>query len=370
MIRKIIVVIGTRPEAIKMAPVIQELKKYPEKIRTIVLITGQHDEMLNQALNLFKISPDYDLKVMENNQSLTDITMKVLARMEDILIDVNPDLILTQGDTTTTFAASLAGFYKKIIIGHIEAGLRTNKKYYPFPEEINRTLVGTLADFHYAPTKSAAKNLLKQGIDKDKVYVTGNTVIDAVLCMIDNNHSFGFDIDFNKNKIILVTAHRRENFGEPLENICLAIKEILHRDQNIEVVYPIHLNPNVRKTAKDILQNVERAHLIEPLDYKNFVNLMSRCYLILTDSGGIQEEAPSLGKPVLVLRNETERPEAVEAGTVRIVGTNRERIINNVLTLLNDQTEYQKMSQAINPYGDGKASIRIVSHILNYYSIQ
>lgn len=370
MLKKIIVIVGTRPEAIKMAPVIHELKKYPEKIKTIVLITGQHDELLNQALNLFKISPDYDLKVMEDNQSLTNITMKVLSRMEDILMEVNPDLILTQGDTTTTFAASLAGFYKKIIIGHIEAGLRTNKKYYPFPEEINRTLVSTLADFHYAPTKSAAKNLLKQGIEKNKVYVTGNTVIDALLYMIDGNHKLHLDIDLNEKRIILVTAHRRENFGKPLENICLAIKEILRRDQNVEVVYPVHPNPNVIKTAKDILQNVDRAHLIEPLDYKSFVNLMSRCYLILTDSGGIQEEAPSLGKPVLVLRNETERPEAVEAGTVCIVGTDRERIVNNVLILLNDQSEYQKMSQATNPYGDGKASIRIVSQILNYYSMQ
>ncbi|MFX0205355.1 MAG: non-hydrolyzing UDP-N-acetylglucosamine 2-epimerase [Candidatus Hodarchaeota archaeon] len=365
-------VIGTRPEAIKMAPVIQELRKYPEKIKTIVLITGQHDELLNQALELFKISPDYNLKVMEDNQSLTNITMKVLSGMEEILMEVNPALILTQGDTTTTFAASLAGFYKKVLIGHIEAGLRTNNKYYPFPEEINRTLVSTLADFHYAPTKSAAKNLLRQGIEKEKVYVTGNTVIDALLYMIDNDYTFDFDFDmnFDKKRVILVTAHRRENFGKPLENICLAIKEILDREEDVQVIYPIHLNPNVRKTVKDILQSVERIHLIEPLDYKSFVNLMSRCYLILTDSGGIQEEAPSLGKPVLVLRNETERPEAVGAGTVRIVGTDRERIVTNVLILLNNQAAYQKMSHAINPYGDGKASQRIVAHILRYFNIQ
>jgi UDP-N-acetylglucosamine 2-epimerase (non-hydrolysing) len=365
---KILVVIGTRPEAIKMAPLIIELRDHSARIETVVVTTAQHREMLDQVLDVFGIVPDYDLNIMTANQSLSLVTSKVLAGIEQTIEKESPSMMLVQGDTTTTFAASLAAFYHKVSIGHVEAGLRTNDKYYPFPEEINRSLVSVLADLHFAPTEWARGNLLKQGVSPERIVVTGNTVIDALFQIIDKKRQVDLNLNLNDHRTILVTAHRRENFGQPLLNICNALKTLIHRNSDIQIVYPVHPNPNVADVARRELGRTDRIHLIEPASYAPFVHLMNSSYLILTDSGGIQEEAPSLGKPVLVLRNETERPEALDAGTVRLVGTDVENILENVENLLLNPNEYRKMSQASNPYGDGRASKRIVRTILNYQS--
>jgi len=358
---KVLFLFGTRPEAIKRAPLIKEFKS-EENFKIKVCVTAQHRQMLDQVLNFFNIKPDYDLNLMKPNQSLFDITSNTLKGLEDVLEKEKPDLIFVQGDTTTAFVGALAGFYKKIKVAHIEAGLRSHNKYSPFPEEINRVLVGHLADYHFAPTKRAKENLFKENI-KENVFVVGNTVIDALFLGLDIIKKEGeekyykyFDfIDFSK-KIILVTGHRRESFGKPFENICYALKEIANSFSNVEIVYPVHLNPNVRKPVNKILKNQERIHLIEPLEYPYLIWLMSRSYLVLTDSGGIQEEAPSLGKPVLVMREVTERIEGIEAGTAKLVGTNKEKIEKEVKKLLENKGDYDKMSKAVNPYGEGDSS--------------
>ncbi len=357
---KVMVVFGTRPEAIKMAPVIKELKKVKD-INTIVCVTAQHREMLDQVLTLFKIKPDYDLDLMKEKQDLFTITAGVLGGMKTILEKEQPDLVLVHGDTTTTFAAALAAFYLRIPVGHVEAGLRTRNKYSPFPEEINRTLTGRLAELHFAPTDTSRDNLLAESTAQFKIWVTGNTVIDALLDTVRDDYSFApelAEIDLHK-RILLVTTHRRENWGEPMRQIYQALIDLVDEFPDVEVVFPVHKNPVVRDVALEMLGQKERFHLIEPLDYEPFANLMNRCYLVLTDSGGLQEEAPSLGKPVLVLRDTTERPEAVQAGTVKLTGTNRQRIYQAAYTLLSDPTAYEKMARAINPYGDGKAARRI-----------
>jgi UDP-GlcNAc:undecaprenyl-phosphate GlcNAc-1-phosphate transferase len=367
---KVMTIFGTRPEAIKMAPLVLELKKN-KKINTVVCVTAQHREMLDQVLEIFKIVPDYDLNIMKDRQTLTHITTGVLEGLYEVMEKEKPDLVLVHGDTTTTFAASLAAFYHKIKVGHVEAGLRTYDKYSPYPEEMNRKLTTQIADLYFCPTVNNKNNLIKESIDERNMYVTGNTVIDALKTTVKNDYVFTHPIlskiDYNK-KIIFMTAHRRENLGEPLKNICTAVKELAKMNPSIEVIYPVHLNPVVQETAKEILSNIPNVHLIEPLDVVTTHNLINKSTLVLTDSGGIQEEAPSLGKPVLVLRNETERPEAVEAGTVKIVGSNKEAIIENVTKLLTDKVAYEKMSKAANPYGDGKSSERIVDAIIKYFN--
>jgi len=361
-------IFGTRPEAVKMAPLIKECKKYPENFNVKILVTGQHREMLDQVLEFFKIVPDYDLNLMKPNQTLFDVTADALRGMNDIIDEVKPDLIIVQGDTTTVFTGALAGYYKKVKVAHLEAGLRTGDKYSPFPEEMNRILTSHLSDYHWAPTEQSKKNLLVEGIKEESVHIVGNTVIDGLLLALDllkeegdtKYMEFFKDIDFSK-KVILVTAHRRESFGEPFENICSAIKELSTEHPEVEFVYPVHLNPNVRRPVVSILGNIKNIHLLDPLDYLPFVFLMKHAKIVLTDSGGIQEEAPSLGKPVLVMREVTERPEAVEAGTVRLVGTNKNNIVKEVEKILSDEALYKSMSKARNPYGDGQASKRIVS---------
>jgi len=369
---KIMTIFGTRPEAIKMCPLVLKLKENKE-IDTVVCVTAQHREMLDQVLNAFHVVPDYDLDIMKNRQTLTHITASVLEGLYSIIEEEKPDMILVHGDTTTTFVASLAAFYCKVKVGHVEAGLRTYDKYSPYPEEMNRKLVTQIADLYFAPTKNNKENLLKELVPEDFIYITGNTVIDALSTTVKPEFQFEHpvlsSIDFHK-KVIFMTAHRRENLGEPLRNICYAIKEIVMTHEDVEVVYPVHLNPAVQEVAKEILGDVTRVHLIEPLDVITTHNLINQSYMVLTDSGGIQEEAPSLGKPVLVLRNETERPEAVYAGTVKVVGTDKERIIEEANKLLNDQEEYNKMSKATNPYGDGKACSRIVDAILYYFKLR
>lgn len=358
---KVLTVFGTRPEAIKMAPLVLELDKHKDVFENIVCVTAQHRQMLDQVLELFKIKPDYDLNLMQPNQNLWSLTSKVLLEMKNVYEDAKPDVVLVHGDTTTSMAASLSAFYAQIPVGHVEAGLRTFDKYYPFPEEINRVFADSVSTYHFAPTDTSVENLIKSNIDKTHIYKTGNTVIDALLYTVDNHKiDLGY-LNLDKNlKTILLTSHRRENFGEPIKNICYAIKELVQKNKDIEVVYPVHLNPNVRKPVFEILEGVQRVKLIEPLEYAPFASLMKEAYIILTDSGGVQEEAPALGKPVLVLRSTTERPEAVEYGTVKLVGTNKDNIIQNVQKLLDDKNEYQKMKEAINPYGDGLASKRIV----------
>jgi len=367
--QKIMPVIGTRPEAIKLAPVIKELEKYPEGFEVITVTTAQHRQMLDQVLRLFEITPSYDLDIMEDSQTLSGITSRIIENFDPVVKREKPDWLLIQGDTTTTFISALIGFYYKIRIAHIEAGLRTHNKYHPFPEEINRRLTGVLTDFHFTPTEKAKQNLLSEGIPRKNIFVTGNTVIDALFITLkklkkDRPKLQSLDSQFSflspRLKFILVTAHRRENFGNPLQNICLALKEIIKHNDNLEIIYPVHLNPNIQEPVNGILKGNKRVHLINPLDYESFIWLMEKSYLILTDSGGIQEEAPSLGKPVLVLREVTERPEAVEAGTVRVVGLNKNRVVQETQRLLDDKTLYEKMSKAANPYGDGKASKRIV----------
>ncbi|MDD5006817.1 MAG: UDP-N-acetylglucosamine 2-epimerase (non-hydrolyzing) [Syntrophorhabdaceae bacterium] len=373
MKKKVLVVLGTRPEAIKMAPVINKLEEHKSRFATIVCVTAQHRHMLDQVLSIFKISPDYDLNIMKKDQDLFDITEKTLKGLKDVLGTVRPDAILVQGDTTTAFVAGLAAFYTKVPIGHIEAGLRTYNKYSPFPEEINRHLLSVLADYHFAPTQWSRSNLLKEGIPEDRVWVTGNTVIDALMEVVSGQGSgvrkrffeeffrkkYDLELSTKNLKLILVTGHRRENFGEGFENICKALRKIAEQRKDVIVVYPVHLNPNVQRPVKRILGKVKNVCLIEPLGYEEFVFLMSRSFLILTDSGGIQEEAPSLGKPVLVMRNTTERPEGIEAGVVKMVGTNEKNIINGTLELIEDKDVYMRMSRSANPYGDGKASEKI-----------
>lgn len=372
---KVLTIFGTRPEAIKMAPVVTALQNN-DFFDARVCITAQHREMLDQVLALFKIEPDYDLNIMKQGQSLTDITSRILIELEHVISEWRPDVVLVHGDTTTTLATSLAAFYQQVPVAHVEAGLRTGCLYSPWPEEANRKLTAVLASIHFAPTDKAKENLLKEGIHSDSILVTGNTVIDALLEVvshIEKEPSFEDELkqllpELNPaNKLILITGHRRENFGQGFENICAAIEQLINEFQDIEFVYPVHLNPNVQVPVKRILGGLKRVHLIEPLDYLPFVDLMKKSYLILTDSGGIQEEAPSLGKPVIVMRDNTERPEAVTAGTVKLVGTKADSIVAEVSLLLSDDIEYKRMSAAHNPYGDGKASSRIVSHLKSYF---
>lgn len=364
---KVLVVFGTRPEAIKMAPVIKELKQVKD-IDTKVLVTAQHREMLDQVLQLFKIEPDYDLDLMREQQDLYSITTGVLNGVQKVLDEENPDLVVVHGDTTTTFAASLASFYHRTPVAHVEAGLRTHNKYSPYPEEMNRALTARMADLHFAPTDINRDNLLRESIGDLKIWVTGNTVIDALMQTVGPEFEFGPElsqVDFNR-RILLVTTHRRENWGSRMQQIYEALLDLLHDFDDIEIVFPVHKNPVVSEVAAAILGGRDRVHLIEPLEYEAFAHLMNRSYLILTDSGGLQEEAPSLGKPVLVLRDSTERPEAVKAGTVKLVGTNRDRVYNEAHRLLANELEYHKMARAINPYGDGKASARIVKVIVEF----
>jgi UDP-N-acetylglucosamine 2-epimerase (non-hydrolysing) len=359
---KAAVVFGTRPEAIKMAPVVKELER--RNLSHTVIVTAQHREMLDQKLEVFKIKPQYDLDIMQHDQDLFHVTSAVLNKIKPVLIKEQPDVLLVQGDTTTTFAASLAAFYLKIPVGHVEAGLRTWNKMNPFPEELNRQLTTRLTEFHFAPTEWAKNNLLGEGIKPENIYVTGNTVIDALLMIVDPSYRFLErplnEIDFANRRVILLTSHRRENFGEPMKDVFSACRHIVERNPDVELIYPVHPNPNVRKAANEILANVPRVHLIEPMEYRPFVQLMNKCYLILTDSGGVQEEAPSLGKPVLVLRTTTERPEAIDAGTGKLVGTDKQRIIDEAQKLLSDTKQYLAMATKANPYGDGKSAQRIV----------
>lgn len=367
---KIMLVFGTRPEAIKLGPVIKELEKHPNKFQVLVTVTAQHREMLDQVLELFDIRPDYDLDIMRLEQSPFEVTTRALMGLKPVLEGERPDLGLVQGDTATVMAAALAAFYLKIPVGHVEAGLRTYDKYQPFPEEMSRRLVSHIAAWHFAPTETARQNLLRESIPDERIFVTGNTVIDALLSVVRQDYAFDHpvlsQIDFAANKVILVTAHRRENWGQPMRNICRAIGQIVAAHPEVVIIFSVHLNPQVQKTVRKELAGVERVHLLEPLGYEPFVQLMNKCYLILTDSGGIQEEAPSLGKPVLVLRNVTERPEAVEAGTLRVVGTNTVHVVEAAEELLNDPVTYSKMAQAKNPYGDGHAVQRIVQVMLRH----
>lgn len=360
---KVMLVFGTRPEAIKMAPLALELKKH-EDIETLVCVTAQHREMLDQVLDIFNITPDFDLDIMKSRQTLVGITCRVLEGLDEVLKAEKPDIVLVHGDTSTSFVAALAAFYNQIPVGHVEAGLRTYDKYSPFPEEMNRNLTGRITDIHFSPTDNNRENLLKEGIYPDKIYVTGNTVIDALKTTVRDSYVFEDEtlknVDFENKRVITLTAHRRENLGKPLENICNAIKNIVLANDDVEVVYPVHMNPAVRETVNSIMGGVEGIHLIEPLSVNELHNLMARSYMVMTDSGGIQEEAPALAKPVLVLRRETERPEAVAAGTVKIAGTDREIIEKLATELLTSKEEYDKMAHAANPYGDGCASERIV----------
>lgn len=366
--KKIMVVFGTRPEAIKMAPVVKELQRKPDIFQMIVCVTAQHRQMLDQVLNVFGIKPDYDLDIMKPGQGLFDIVCNVLQGLKHIMGEEKPDLVMVHGDTTTTMAASIAAFYNQMEVGHIEAGLRTWNKYAPFPEEINRKVTGCITDLHFAPTQNAKENLLREGIKKENIWVTGNTVIDAMLEIakrlkndeiLQQEMAEKFSFLNSRKRLILVTGHRRENFGEGFERICYALKDIATNYADVEILYPVHLNPNVQVPVRRILDGVNNVYLIDPVDYLPFVYLMNRSYLIITDSGGVQEEAPSLGKPVLVLRDVTERPEAVKAGTVKLVGTDRKKIVAVAHELLEDEKAYKKMSLAHNPYGDGKAAERI-----------
>lgn len=375
-IKKIMIVFGTRPEAIKLAPVVKQFELEKDRFDTIVCVSAQHREMLDQVLNLFEINPRYDLDIMTDNQTLSDLTAKVLLGITKVMEQEEPDMVIVQGDTTTTFVTSLSAYYLKIPVAHIEAGLRTNKKYSPFPEEINRHVTSVLADYHFAPTEEAVNNLLKEGIKNETIFLTGNTVIDALLWVIKKQagnssrdkwgkfFSKRYKLSFSTSKrLILVTGHRRENFGEGFENICLALSILAKNNSDIQIIYPVHLNPNVQKPVYSILEGIENIRLIPPLDYEPFVFLMNESYLILTDSGGIQEEAPSLGKPVLVMRDTTERPEGIKAGTSKLIGTNVERIVKETSILLDDERVYKRMAKATNPYGDGKSSKKIVDII-------
>lgn len=369
---KIFTIFGTRPEAVKMAPLVKELEKRNE-FDSKVCVTAQHREMLDQVLELFHIKPDYDLDIMKERQSLSGITTSVLSGLDEIFMKEKPDLVLVHGDTTTTFAAALSAYYHKIKIGHVEAGLRTFNKYFPFPEEMNRKLAGAMADIHFAPTQTSKRNLLREGVPENGIFITGNTVVDAMESTIAEHYRFECnelnDIDFAKRKVIMVTAHRRENWGEPLRAICSALKRIAESNPEVEIVYLVHLNPVVGETAAEILSDVPNVHLLPPLNIRETHNLMHLCHIVATDSGGLQEEAPHLGKPVLVLREVTERPEAVEAGTVKIVGTDEDRIVEEAQRLLHNEDYYRRMANAVNPYGDGKASLRIAEGILYHFGM-
>lgn len=360
---KVMTIFGTRPEAIKMAPVVKALEA-ADDMESIVTVTAQHREMLDQVLHLFSITPDYDLNIMSQGQTLYDVTCKALLGLQGVLKEAKPDVVLVHGDTTTTFVGALAAFYEGIPVGHVEAGLRTGNIYSPFPEEMNRKLTGAIGTYHFAPTSTSESNLLKENINPAHLYVTGNTVIDALQTTVQTDYTFKEEllnqIDYINNKVILVTTHRRENLGDPMRNVYEAIRDIINEQEDVEVIFPMHRNPKVRNIVQDVLGHMDRVHLIEPLEYEPFANLMARTYLIMTDSGGIQEEAPSLGKPVLVLRDTTERPEAVEAGTVKLVGTDKESVYRTATELLVNETAYLAMSNAVNPYGDGLASDRIV----------
>lgn len=381
--KKIMLVFGTRPEAIKMAPLVKEFQKHPETFQTIVCVTGQHREMLDQVLHLFDIKPDYDLNIMKQGQDLYDVTSRVLLGMRDVLKEVNPDVVLVHGDTTTSTASALAAFYQQIPVGHVEAGLRTHDIYSPWPEEMNRLITGRIATYHFSPTVLSKQNLLDEGINEEAITVTGNTVIDALYMVVDKIKSdkqlgeeletllreSGYDVNRlnGTRKLVLITGHRRENFGEGFISMCRAIKALTEKYPNVDFVYPMHLNPNVRKPIHEVfgedLSDLDNMFFIEPLEYLSFVYLMEKSTIVLTDSGGIQEEAPGLGKPVLVMRDTTERPEALEAGTVKLVGTDYDKIVNEVSALLDDREYYDKMSKAVNPYGDGLACHRIILSI-------
>lgn len=367
---KVMTVFGTRPEAIKMAPLVLELQKQSQRFETITTVSAQHREMLDQVLDIFHIKPDYDLNIMHARQTLTDITSNVLINLDKILKEAKPDIVLVHGDTTTTFAASVAAFYNQIPIGHVEAGLRTWEKYSPYPEEMNRQMTDAMTDLYFAPTNQSKANLLKENHKEDNIYITGNTAIDALKQTVDKEyHHDILDKVSPDNKLILLTMHRRENQGEPMRRVFKVIREVVESREDVEVIYPVHLSPAVQEAAKEILGNTERIHLISPLDVVDFHNLAARSYFIMTDSGGVQEEAPSLGKPVLVLRDKTERPEGVEAGTLKLVGTESEKVKEEMEELLDNDAEYQRMAQAKNPYGDGKASERILDAIAYYFGV-
>ncbi|MFS1517022.1 non-hydrolyzing UDP-N-acetylglucosamine 2-epimerase [Bacillus sp. SCS-151] len=364
---RVMTIFGTRPEAIKMAPLVLELQKQSEHFESIVTVTAQHREMLDQVLHIFGITPDYDLNIMKERQTLTDITTRGLEGLEDVMKKVQPDIVLVHGDTTTTFVASLAAYYNKIVVGHVEAGLRTWNKFSPFPEEMNRQLTGVLADLHFAPTSKAQANLLNENKEEQGIFITGNTAIDALTTTVKDQYTHPILDQLGHDRLILLTAHRRENVGEPMRNIFRAVKRLVEEHSDVQVVYPVHLNPAVRELANDVLGNDSRIHLIEPLDVIDFHNFASRAHLILTDSGGVQEEAPSLGVPVLVLRDTTERPEGIDAGTLKLAGTDAGTIHQLATELLTNKEEYEKMAQASNPYGDGEASKRIAEAIKYYF---
>ena len=373
---KLMTVFGTRPEAIKMCPLVLEMSKYPDYIEPIVAVTAQHREMLDQVLELFNIKPDYDLNIMASGQTLYDITTRALTGLKEVIEEAKPDMVLVHGDTTTTFAGALAAFYAQVPVGHVEAGLRTGNKYSPYPEEMNRKLTGSIADMHFAPTSTSKANLLKENVNPETILVTGNTVIDALETTVKADYKFA-DAEFNKifargNRLILMTTHRRENLGEPMRNVYKALRKVLETHSDVEAIFPVHKNPKVREIVQEELGGLDRVHLIEPMDYEPFANLMGKVDIVLTDSGGIQEEAPALGKPVLVLRDTTERPEAVDAGTVKLIGTEYEDVLRETNLLLDDAEHYKKMAEATNPYGDGKACERIIRAILqkNGYNIK
>ena len=373
---KVMTVYGTRPEAIKMCPLVLEMKKYPDLIEPLVAVTAQHREMLDQVLELFQIKPDYDLNIMTSGQTLYDVTTRALMGLKEVMEEAKPDIVLVHGDTTTTFAGALAAFYAQIPVGHVEAGLRTGNKYSPYPEEMNRKLTGAIADMHFAPTAISKQNLLKENVNPDNILVTGNTVIDALQATVQKNYVFE-DAEFNKvfesgHRLILMTTHRRENLGEPMRHVYKALKSVLETHEDVEAIFPVHKNPKVREIVQQELGGLDRVHLIEPMDYEPFANLMAKVDIVLTDSGGIQEEAPALGKPVLVLRDTTERPEAVSAGTVLLVGTAYEDVLRETNRLLDDAAHYKKMAEAANPYGDGQACARIVNAVLrkNGFDVQ
>ena len=368
---KVMTIFGTRPEAIKMAPLVKELEAHSDEIESIVCVTAQHRQMLDQVLEIFDIKPDYDLNIMKERQTLVEIMTRSLEGLDAVMKEVQPDIVLVHGDTSTTCVGSLAAFYNQIAVGHVEAGLRTYDKYSPFPEEINRRITGVIADMHFAPTERNRQNLLKENTDDSTIFITGNTVIDALKTTVREDYTFKDEtlrnMSWDTKKVIVMTAHRRENLGEPLRNICSAVRELVEEFEDIEVVYPMHMNHAVREVANEILGDLPRVKLIEPVNADELHNAIKRGYLVLTDSGGLQEEAPSLGKPVLVLRNETERPEAVDAGTVKIAGVKKEDIVSMARELLTDKDAYNKMAKAVNPYGDGFASARIVQAILDHY---
>ena len=370
---KVLSVFGTRPEAIKMCPLVKLLEK-DDRFESIVCVTAQHREMLDAVLEIFNVKPQYDLNIMSHGQTIIDVANKVLTGVDKVIKECKPDIVLVHGDTSTTLNGALAAFYNQVPIGHVEAGLRTGDIYSPFPEEANRKLTGAITTLHFAPTESNRRNLEKENITKN-VYITGNTVIDALLSVIDKNHKFQDDtlnnIDFTNNKVVLLTTHRRENWGEPMKDIFAAVRRLAEENEEVQIIFPMHRNPLIRELAKSSFEGIEdKIHLIEPLEYVDFANLMSKCYLIMTDSGGIQEEAPALGKPVMVLRTETERPEAVEAGTVKLAGINKETIFNIANELVNDKYAYEKMAHAANPYGDGEACAKIVKTIFSHLTVK